>query len=91
MQKQVSERFFKKGVMRNFVKFTRKHLCRKDETLAQFFSFDFCEICKIIFLQNTIGRLLLIIAVSLVVKGELTNETVNYDTKTKAYVPILDS
>ena len=40
------------------------------------------------FLQNTTGRLLLIIAVSIVVKEELTNETVNYDAKTKAYVPI---
>ena len=37
-------------------------------------------------MQNTIGRLLLIIAVSVVVKGELTNKTVNYDTKAKAYV-----
>ena len=39
-------------------------------------------------MQNTIGRLLLLIALSIVVKGELANETVNYDTKTKAYVPI---
>ena len=28
------------------------------------------------------------IAASIVVKGEFANETVNYDTKTKAYVPI---
>ena len=28
MQKQPSEGFFNKGVMRNFAKFTRKHLCR---------------------------------------------------------------
>ena len=28
MQKQPSEGFFKKGVMRNFAEFTRKHLCR---------------------------------------------------------------
>ena len=41
-----------------------------------------------IFLQNTTGRLLQIITVLIVVKGELGNETVNYDTKTKAYVPI---
>ena len=34
------------------------------------------------------GRLLLIMAVSVVVKGELANKTINYDTKTKAYVPI---
>ena len=40
------------------------------------------------FLQNTTGRLLLIMAVSIVMKGELENETVNYDTKTKAYLLI---
>ena len=28
IQKQPSEGFFKKGVMRNFAEFTRKHLCR---------------------------------------------------------------
>ena len=32
--------------------------------------------------------MLLIKAVSIVVKGELTKETVNYDAKTKAYAPI---
>ena len=37
------------------------------------------------FLHNTTGRLLLIIAVPIVVKGKLANETVNYGTKTKAY------
>ena len=55
----------------------------KNESLAQVFSCEFWEICK-----NTNRRLLLIIAVSIVVKGELANKTVNYDTKTKAYVPI---
>ena len=39
-------RFFKKGVMRNFAKFTRKHLCQKSETLVQVFSCEFCEIFK---------------------------------------------
>ena len=38
------------------------------------------------FLQNTTGRLLFILAVLIVVKGKLANETVNYDTKTKVYV-----
>ena len=38
------------------------------------------------FFQNTTGRLLLIIAVSIVVKGQLANEAVNYDKKAKAYV-----
>ena len=46
------------------------------------------------FSQNTTGRLLMIIAVSIAVKRELTNKTVNYATKTlnpwktKAYVPL---
>ena len=41
-------------------------------------------------MQNTTGRLLLIIAVSIVqgVKGELPKENLNYNTKTKGYVPI---
>ena len=39
-------------------------------------------------LQNTTRRLLLIKAVSVVVKRELANVTVNYEIKTKAYVPI---
>ena len=80
-----------KGIMRNFGKFTRKRLCWTNEALAQVFSCEFCKICKNTFshfLQNTTGQLLLIIVVLVVVKGELANETVNYDTKTKAYVSI---
>ena len=66
MVKQPSEGFFKKDVLRNFAKFTRKHLC-----------------------QNLfLGRLILIIAISIVAKGVLANETVNYDTQTKTYVLI---
>ena len=54
--------FVKKGVFRNFAKFTGKHLCQnlffnkvagggacnfiKQETLAQVFSYEFCEISK---------------------------------------------
>ena len=43
------EVFCRKGVLRNFAKFTGKHLCQrlnfiKKETLAQVFS---CELCKI--------------------------------------------
>ena len=49
---------------------------------------NFAKFVRIPNLQNTTGRLLLIIAVSIVVKGELANETVNYDTKPKAYVPV---
>ena len=45
----------RKGVIRNLVKFTGKHLCQsvfiknnfiKKETLVQVFSFEFCEISK---------------------------------------------
>ena len=40
----------KKGVIRNFAKFTGKHLCQKlffkKESLAQVFSSEFCEISK---------------------------------------------
>ena len=42
------EVFCKKGVLRNFAKFTGKHLCQglffNKETLAQVFSCEFCEI-----------------------------------------------
>ena len=69
MQKQLSKSFFKKGVMKNFAKFTRKHLCRKNETVAPVFSCDFCEICKITFLLQNI------IAVSVVVKRIGTRAT----------------
>ena len=40
------------------------------------------------FLQNSTGWQVLIIAVSIVAKGVLANKTVNYETKTKAYVLI---
>ena len=49
---------------------------------------NFVKFVRTPFLQNTTGRLILIRTVSIVVKGELANETVNYNTKTKAYVPI---
>ena len=51
----------KKGVLRNFTKFTGKHLCQslfcslrpKKETLAQVFSCEFCEISKNTFSYRT--------------------------------------
>ena len=62
-----------KGVLRNFTKFTGKHLCQslyfnyfKIETLAQVFFCEFCEISKNTFLQNTSGRLLLYRVVSII-------------------------
>ena len=44
---------------------------------------NFAKFVRIPFLQNTTRRLLLVIAVSiaLVMKGELANETINYNTK----------
>ena len=63
----------RKGVLRNFAKFTGKYLCRsllfnnrpqctillRKETLAQVFSCEFCEISKHTFLQNTSKQRLL--------------------------------
>ena len=55
--------FCKKGVLRNFPKFTGKHLCQilfsinffiKKETLAQAFSCEFCEISKSTFFYRTL-------------------------------------
>ena len=52
------EVFCKKGVLRNFAKFTGKHLCQrlffnKKESLAQVFSCKFCEISKNTFFYRT--------------------------------------
>ena len=57
MQKQPPEVFCKNGVLRNFAKFSGKHLCEslffnkacnfiKKETQAQAFSCEFCKISK---------------------------------------------
>ena len=74
-KKQPPEVFCKKGVLRNFTKFTGKYLCQrlffnkvaglrpatllKNESLNQLFSCEFCKISKTPILQNTSGRLLL--------------------------------
>ena len=56
------EVLYKKGVLRNFAKFTGKHLCQslffnrnfiKKETLAQVFYCEFCEISKNTFSYGT--------------------------------------
>ena len=57
------EVFCKKGVLRNFTKFTGKHLCQsllpeacnfiKKETLPQVFSCEFCKISKNTFFYRT--------------------------------------
>ena len=48
------------------------------------FLVNFAKYVRTPFLKNFTRRLLLIIEVSIVVKGKLAYETVNYDTKTKA-------
>ena len=53
MQKQPSEGFFKKCVVRNFAEFKRKHLCRNPFFLV--FSCELCEICKNIFFAEQRG------------------------------------
>ena len=62
----------KKSVLRNFAKFTGKHLCQrlflnKVAGLRQLLSCEFCEISKP-FLQNTSGRLLLEMRFQLIIK-----------------------
>ena len=52
------------------------------------FLVNFAKFVRTPFMENTTGRLLLMIAVSIVVKGKLANEIINYYTKSKAYVPI---
>ena len=55
----------KKRVLKNITKFTGKHLCQSllfdKQTLAQVFFCEFCQISRAPFLQNSSGRLLLII------------------------------
>ena len=53
------------------------------------FLVDFAKFVTAPFLQNSTRRMLLVIAVSIVAKGVLANKTVNYDTRTEAYVLIL--
>ena len=53
--------FYKKRVLKNFAKFTGKHLCHSlffnkvvgGESLAQVFSYEFCEISKNTFFYST--------------------------------------
>ena len=62
VQKQPPEVFYIKGVIKNFTKFTGKHLWQslffKNEILAQVFSCEFCEIFKNTFLTEHLRLLL---------------------------------
>ena len=71
------------------VKLCRSATLLKKRLWRRCFLVNFAKFVRTPFLQNTTGRLLLIIAVTIVVKGKLGNKTVNYDTKTKAYVPMV--
>ena len=51
---------------------------------------NFAKFVRIPFLQNTTGRLLLIMAASIVVKEELANKIVNFDTKYNIYINIIN-
>ena len=57
MQKKTLQKQSSGGVLKNFAKFTGKHLCQslifKKETLAQVFSCEFCEISKKTFFHKT--------------------------------------
>ena len=55
------------------------------ESFLWCFLVNFPKFVRRPFLQNSTGRLLLIIAVSIMTKEVLANEAVNYDTKTEAY------
>ena len=73
--------------------FDKAKLCRSATSLKaslqrKCFLVKFAKFVETPFLQNTTERLLLATPVTIVVKGELANETVNYVTKTKGYVQI---
>ena len=55
----------RKGILRNFTKFTGKHLGQ-----SLFFSCEFCEISKNTFLQNTSERLLLQLKMNKIFKND---------------------
>ena len=93
--------FSKKVIARNFAKFVRKYLCQtlmfvkvrrcgsatslKRRLQHLCFVVNITKFVRIPFSQTTTGWLFLIIAVSLIVKWQLANESVNYDTKIKEY------
>ena len=85
MQKQPSEGFLKKDVMKNSAEFTRKHL---RQNLFFGVSSEFCETCNITFFAEQ--HWTTASECSSINSSEentvLVKETVNYDTKTKAYL-----
>ena len=88
MQKQPSEGSFKKGFMRIFAEFTKKHLCQNlffdkvfdnSATSLKSRSRSFqAKIIGITFSQSTTGRLLLIVAISIFNEGKIGKQNCNY-------------
>ena len=80
----VRRTFLLKSALRDFAR------CRSTSSLKltlhrRCFFVNFGNLVRALFLQNTTGRLLLIIPLSKVAKEELANETVNYDIEIEAY------
>ena len=72
----------KRSLKRCYGKFCRIHKKTSvPESLFLCFLVNFAKFVTTPFLKNSTGRLLRIIEVSVVVKGVLANETVNYNTK----------
>ena len=76
IQKERPEMFYKKSVLKNFTKFSRKHLCQSLRTatflkkrLWHSFPVNFVKFLRTSFLQNTCRRLLLKIVTLLLVAG----------------------
>ena len=83
IRKQPSEGFFLKSALCEISQSSQENIYAGTPVFSV--NFAKAKFVRTHFLQNTTGWLLLIIAVSIVVKGELAKEIVNYDTKTKAY------
>ena len=87
IEKQPPEIFYKKGVLTNFIKFTRKHLCQslffKTKNLTQLFSCKFCEFFKNTFFYKTprltasANRLLDVFVMLLCVKSTPKNRVID--------------
>ena len=64
----------KKSVLRNFKKFAGKHLCQSLRPWHRCFPVNFAKSLRTPFLQNTSGRLLLVISYCIVKNGTVLNK-----------------
>ena len=89
------ETFYKNGALKNFVKFTEKHLCQsffliemqtgglqlyQKETLVQVFSSEFCKIFTNIYFIKTYQRLILSSLERKKLTKKLSHNTFKLDT-----------